>query len=178
MYRIKKLLRKFLPKRLFNFYHGLIAWSAACRYGFPSRKMIVVGVTGTNGKSTTVDLIAHLLRATGHSVGFTTTVTIGVEGNIWLNRHKMTMLGRFHLQKLLRQMVAQGCRYAIIETSSEGLVQNRHWGIDYDVAVFTNLTPEHIESHGGFENYKKAKKIRCIYFRPRLYPRRSRPREG
>src|SRR3989338_6306781 len=69
----------------------------------------------------------------------------------------MTMLGRFALQKLLRDMVDAGCKYAVVETSSEGIKQYRHRGINYDVAVFTNLTPEHIESHGGFENYKKAK---------------------
>jgi len=69
----------------------------------------------------------------------------------------MTMLGRFQTQKLLKEMVQEKCEYAIIETSSEGIKQYRHKGIDYDVAVFTNLTPEHLESHGGFENYKKAK---------------------
>jgi len=71
----------------------------------------------------------------------------------------MTMLGRFQLQKLLRQMVDAGCTYAVIETSSQGLIQHRHLGVNYDYAVFTNLTPEHIEAHGGFENYKKAKGI-------------------
>lgn len=67
------------------------------------------------------------------------------------------MLGRFALQKFLRKMVRAGCRYAVIETSSQGVEQFRHLGVNYDVAVFTNLTPEHIEAHGGFENYKKAK---------------------
>jgi UDP-N-acetylmuramoyl-L-alanyl-D-glutamate--2,6-diaminopimelate ligase len=70
----------------------------------------------------------------------------------------MTMPGRFYLQKLLRQMADAGCRYAVVETSSQGLIQSRHIGINYDIAVWTNLTPEHIEAHGGFENYKAAKR--------------------
>ena len=69
----------------------------------------------------------------------------------------MTMLGRFQTQKMLREMVQAGCQYAIVETSSQGILQSRHIGINYDVVVFTNLTPEHIEAHGSFENYKKAK---------------------
>ena len=69
----------------------------------------------------------------------------------------MTMQGRFRLQKLLRQMVRAKCKYAVIETSSEGIKQNRHWGIKYQIGVFTNLTPEHIESHGSFANYRAAK---------------------
>ncbi|OGY94539.1 MAG: hypothetical protein A3J95_03245 [Candidatus Komeilibacteria bacterium RIFOXYC2_FULL_45_12] len=69
----------------------------------------------------------------------------------------MTMLGRFKTQKFLRAMVKAGCGYAVIETSSEGIKQHRHLGLNYDIAVFTNLTPEHLESHGGFENYQQAK---------------------
>jgi len=72
---------------------------------------------------------------------------------------KMTMPGRFKLQKLLGQMLDAGCKYAVIETTSEGLAQHRAWGIDFKMAVFTNLSPEHLESHGSFENYKKAKAI-------------------
>jgi UDP-N-acetylmuramoyl-L-alanyl-D-glutamate--2,6-diaminopimelate ligase len=74
-----------------------------------------------------------------------------------LNDKKMTMVGRFQLQSLLREMVAAGCTHAIVETTSEGIKQFRHLGIHYDVCVFTNLYPEHIESHGSFEAYKAAK---------------------
>lgn len=119
--------------------------------------MVVIGVTGTNGKSSVVNFISQLLEMAGHSVGFTSTVNFKIGKKEWLNNIKMTMPGRFQLQKLLRQMADAGCEYAIIETSSEGIKQWRHFGINYDVAVFTNLTPEHIESHGGFENYKRAK---------------------
>ena len=69
----------------------------------------------------------------------------------------MTMPGRFFLQKFLNQALKAGCTHAIIESSSQGILQSRQFGIHYDAMVFTNLTPEHIEAHGGFENYKKAK---------------------
>jgi UDP-N-acetylmuramoyl-L-alanyl-D-glutamate--2,6-diaminopimelate ligase len=127
--------------------------------GFPGRKMVVIGVTGTNGKSTTCNFIASILEEAGYKVGMTTTVNFRVNGREWLNNKKMTMLGRSQLQRLLAQMRSEGCEIAIIETSSEGLAQGRHLGIAYDIAVFTNLTPEHIQSHGSFENYKKAKGI-------------------
>lgn len=119
--------------------------------------MIVIGVTGTNGKSSTVQFIAQLLEALDYKVGYTTTAGFSIAGEVIENRMKMTMPGRFYLQKLLRNMVHAGCQFAVIETSSEGIKQFRHLGINYDVAVFTNLTPEHIESHGSFEKYKQAK---------------------
>lgn len=154
---MKRLLKKLVPGPVLDGYHHLLAKAAAFRYGHPSEKMIVIGVTGTNGKSTTCNLIARVLEGAGYKVGMTTTVNFRVAGREWLNDTKMTMLGGFRLQKLMADMVAAGCRYAVIETSSEGIKQHRHAGINYDVVVFTNLTPEHIESHGGFENYKKAK---------------------
>jgi len=104
-----------------------------------------------------VNLIGRILEGAGYTVGWTSTMNFKIGKREWLNDLKMTMPGRFLLQKMLRQMVDVGCTHAVIETSSEGIAQCRHLGIDYDVAVFTNLTPEHIESHGGFENYKRAK---------------------
>ncbi|MCH8049558.1 UDP-N-acetylmuramoyl-L-alanyl-D-glutamate--2,6-diaminopimelate ligase [Patescibacteria group bacterium] len=130
---------------------------AAILYGHPSNDLIVIGVTGTNGKSSTVQFIAQLLTQLGHRVGYTTTAGFNIAGKEIENRLKMTMPGRFFLQRLLRQMVKAGCTYAIIETTSQGIVQFRHLGINYDMAVFTNLTPEHIEAHGSFKAYKQAK---------------------
>ncbi|MFA5107771.1 MAG: UDP-N-acetylmuramoyl-L-alanyl-D-glutamate--2,6-diaminopimelate ligase [Patescibacteria group bacterium] len=154
---MKQLLKKLLPPAALTLYHRGLALVAAIVYGFPSHKMIVIGVTGTNGKSTVVNLVAKILESAGHRVGLTSTVNFKIAEREWLNDQKMTMLGRFKLQALLRQMVRAKCRYAIVETTSEGIKQYRHWGIAYDVAVFTNLTPEHIESHGSFEKYKQAK---------------------
>ena len=134
-----------------------MAFIAALFYGFPSRKMKVIGVTGTKGKTTTCNLIAQILNFSGHKTGMATTVNFRIGDYEWKNESKQTMLGRFQLQKLLRQMVKENCEYAVIETSSEGILQYRHCFIDYNIAVFTNLSPEHIERHGGFENYRSAK---------------------
>jgi len=155
---MKAFLKKLLPKPLLNFYYKSLSMIAAWFYRYPSEKMIVIGVTGTNGKSTTCNLITRVLEAEGYKVGLTSTVNFKIANKEWLNDKKMTMLGRFQLQKLLKKMVNAGCRYAVVETSSEGIKQYRHYGINYDYAVFTNLTPEHIESHGSFDNYKSAKR--------------------
>ncbi|MBI4993626.1 UDP-N-acetylmuramyl-tripeptide synthetase [Candidatus Wolfebacteria bacterium] len=161
MEKILNLIKKATPSYIFEFfqpiYHYLMALSAAVFYGFPSRKMIVIGVIGTKGKTTTCNLIAQILNFSGHKTGMATTVNFRIGNKEWKNETKQTMLGRFKLQKLLRQMVDEECEYAVVETSSEGILQYRHRFIDYDVAVFTNLSPEHIERHGGFENYRNAK---------------------
>lgn len=154
---MKQILRKLFSENLISRYHKFLALFSSFIYGNPSEKMIVIGVTGTNGKSTTVELIAKVLEAGGYKVGVTSTVKFKVGDKEWLNDKKMTMLGRFQLQRLLKDMFKAGCKYAVVETSSQGVVQFRHLGINYDYAVFTNLTPEHIEAHGGFENYQKAK---------------------
>ncbi|MFH1207468.1 MAG: UDP-N-acetylmuramoyl-L-alanyl-D-glutamate--2,6-diaminopimelate ligase [Patescibacteria group bacterium] len=154
---MKALIKKFIPQSLLNWYHLALAHIGAELYGFPSRQMIIIGVTGTKGKSTTAYLIAKVLESAGYKVGLTTTVLFKIAEREWSNDLKQTMPGRFKLQKMLRQMVKAGCQYAVIETSSEGISQHRHVGIDYDIAVFTNLSPEHIESHGSFENYRAAK---------------------
>ena len=154
---IKTILQKILPKRFIDFYHYSLAKIASHIYKHPSEKLVVIGVTGTNGKSSTVEFIGRILEYGGDRVGWTSTAGFKVGNKEWTNTKKMTMLGRFQTHKILKDMVKAGCKYAIVETSSQGIVQSRHVGINYDVAVFTNLTPEHIESHGDFENYKEAK---------------------
>jgi len=153
--------RKVIPKPIFEFfqpaYHYFLAFFGAFLYGFPSHKITVIGVIGTKGKTTTCDLIAQILNSSGHKTALVSTVLIRIGEKEWKNEKKQTMLGRFQLQKFLSQAVKDGCEYAIIETSSEGILQYRHRFIDYDVAVFTNLSPEHIERHNGFENYRDAK---------------------
>lgn len=138
-------------------YHFLLAFFGAFFYGFPSRRLIVIGVTGTKGKTTTCNLIADILSAAGYKTGLLTTLNFRIGDREWVNSTKQTMPGRFALQKLLRQMVRRECKYAVVETSSEGILQYRHKFINYRVAVFTNLSPEHIERHGSFLNYRAAK---------------------
>ncbi len=155
--KIKKLIKKYIPKKVLNLRHLVFAWYGAVRYGHPSNELLVIGVTGTSGKSTTVFLLRNMLEALGYRVGSLSTIDFHIAGENKLNNQKMTMLGRTQIQKYLREMVTKGCEIAIVETTSEGAVQHRHECINYDMIVLTNLYPEHIESHGSFENYKKAK---------------------
>lgn len=155
------LIKKLIPTKIFTFlqppYHFLMAGMAALVSRFPSRNLIVVGVTGTAGKTSTVYLIAKMLKEAGYKTGFTSTAIISDGEGEWLNDKKMTMPGRFYIQKILRRMVKNGCTYAVVETTSEGIKQFRHRFINYDVLIFTGLYPEHIESHGSFEKYRAAK---------------------
>ncbi|HCM68021.1 MAG TPA: hypothetical protein DIS62_03395 [Candidatus Kerfeldbacteria bacterium] len=157
LYNAKSLIRAFMPEWAVLLYHQTLADAGALWYRHPSRSMVVIGVTGTKGKTSVVHLIAHILMHAGKRVGFVTGVTIRVGDRTWPNTMKMTMPGRLKLQWLLREMANDGCEYAIVETTSEGIRQHRHRGIEYDVAVVTNVTPEHIESHGSFGAYLAAK---------------------
>ncbi len=157
IYKIKSLIPKKLFKALQPLYHFIFAWFSACLYKFPSDDLIVIGVTGTTGKTTSVYLMAEMLNKAGIKTGYTSTAMFNDGEKEWLNDKKMTMLGRFFTQKIMKTMVRNNCKVAIIETTSEGVRQFRHKFINYDVLVFTGLYPEHIESHGSFENYKKAK---------------------
>ena len=155
--RIKKLI----PKSVFNFfapvYHAGLAWAGAVIYGFPSGSMKVIGVTGTKGKSTTVFLISKMLQEAGQPTAAIGSLGFKIKDKEWPNNLKMTMPGRFKLQKFLSQAKKAGCKYVVLEVTSEGIKQKRHLGIKFDCAVFTNLHKEHLESHGSFENYYKAK---------------------
>src|SRR6056297_1946799 len=154
---IKKIIKKFIPRFLINFYHYIISYIAAWIYKNPSKDMIVIGVTGTGGKSTVVNFIADILEESGKKVGATTTYNFRIGDEEFENRIRMTMPGRFKLQGFLSRMKKKGCEVAIIEVTSQGLEQFRHKGINFDIGVFTNISPEHIEAHGGFEKYLKAK---------------------
>ena len=153
IYRFKNAV----PSSWKQLYHRALSQLAIFVYGDPSVELIVVGVTGTNGKTTTSLMIAEAIEGAGVKTAAITTAVIKIADVQTQNTSKMTMPGRFALQRFLRKAVRAGCRYVVVETSSQGVHQHRHAGIRYDVAVFTNLTPEHIEAHGGFEAYKDAK---------------------
>ena len=155
---IKSIIKKFIPEQFISLYHLIFAALAAFYYGWPSKKMIVIGITGTKGKTSAANFIWSVLTAGGHKTGLIGTANIKISEIEMLNKYHMTMPGRFILQKLLRQIADAGCEFVIVETTSEGIKQWRHFGIFYDVAIFTNLTPEHLEAHGNsFEKYKEAK---------------------
>lgn len=154
---MKELLKKFIPLFLLNWYHFLLAFLAAIFYQFPARKLTVIGVTGTNGKTTVVDLTARIFEEAGYKVASLSSIKFKIKNKEWPNNLRMTMPGRFVLQKFLREAVNSGCKYAVLEVTSEGIKQYRHKFINFSIAVFTNLTPEHIESHGSFKKYREAK---------------------
>lgn len=154
---MKSLIKKITPSFLLDWYYLSLPFFGAILYRFPSRKIKVIGVTGTNGKSTVVHLITQIFKEAGFKVAMLSSIEFWVGEKTWPNTLKMTMPGRMKVQKFLRQAVNAGCDYAVLEVTSEGIKQHRHSFIDFTVAVFTNLTPEHVESHGGFEKYREAK---------------------
>jgi len=153
----KNLVKKFIPCFLLNFYHYCLALAGAFLYGFPSRKLTVIGITGTSGKSTVVELSSKILQEAGFKVASLSSIKFKIGDKEWENKLKMTMPGRFKIQRFLSQAVKAGCEYAVLEVTSEGIKQYRHKFIDFNTALLTNLSPEHIEAHGSFEKYRGAK---------------------
>ena len=150
-------IKRFIPFFLLSWYHLSLAFLGALIYGFPSKKLKVIGITGTKGKSTVVELTGVILEQAGYKIASLSSIKFKINKEEWSNKLKMTMPGRFRIQRFLRKAVKSGCRYAILEVTSEGILQHRQRFIDFDVALFTNLSPEHIERHGSFERYRQAK---------------------
>ncbi|TSC58961.1 MAG: hypothetical protein Greene041679_4 [Parcubacteria group bacterium Greene0416_79] len=138
-------------------YHFSLALLGAFIFGLPSRKLMVIAVTGTKGKSSVVELVGAILTEAGYKTAHSSTIHFKIGDSVERNLHKMTMPGRFFLQRFLRRAVSAGCTHAVIEMTSEGARQFRHKFISLDALIFTNLSPEHIESHGSYENYVAAK---------------------
>src|ERR1700732_3904989 len=132
-----------------------VADLSAAFYGYPARKLKLVGITGTNGKTTTTFLIQHICEKAGVRCGLIGTVRYQI-GERVLPAGRTTPES-LDLQELLAQIVNAGCRAAAVEVSSHALAQDRTRGIEWDVAVFTNLTQDHLDFHGTMKNYFEAK---------------------
>ena len=161
METILRRIEKIIPRKVYTFfqpaYHLLLAIISTIIYRKPSRHLYVIGITGTKGKSSTTEFVNAVLEASGKKTAILSTIRFKIGESTRANKYKMTMPGRFFTQKFLRDAVTAGCDYAIIEMTSEGARFFRHVGIELDALIFTNLSPEHIESHGSFEKYKNAK---------------------
>ncbi|MBM3230939.1 UDP-N-acetylmuramyl-tripeptide synthetase [Candidatus Peregrinibacteria bacterium] len=154
-------LRSLLPDRhpLRLLWHKCKSVLAAALYGFPARKLTVIGITGTDGKTTTVGMIAHILCANTIRVGAASTAFLQIDGERMENASHLTSLSPFTLQKFLRSLVHKGCTHAVVEMSSHGLVQSRTaWTFPY-VAGITNTALEHLDYHGSMEQYRRDKAI-------------------
>lgn len=158
---MKELIRKIVPEKIFRKlqppYHFLLALLGALIYNFPSKKIKIVGVTGTKGKTSTTEMVNAILEKAGYRTALAGTLRFKIGDSSRPNLFKMTMPGRFFMQRFIKDAVKEGCDWAVIEMTSEGAKQWRHKWIYLDALVFTNLSPEHIESHGSFEKYLKAK---------------------
>ncbi len=157
LYHFKRLIPTSIFRAIQPPYHFLLALIGAVVYRFPSKEITVIGVTGTKGKSSVVELVNAIFEADGKRTAVAGTIRFKLGEKSERNMYKMTMPGRFFTQKFLREAVNAGCEVAIIEMTSEGARQYRHKFIHLDSLVFTNLSPEHIESHGSFEKYVAAK---------------------
>ncbi|MBU1089950.1 UDP-N-acetylmuramoyl-L-alanyl-D-glutamate--2,6-diaminopimelate ligase [Patescibacteria group bacterium] len=153
----RKIVSPTNPLRLA--WHFLWDFAATIFYRFPSREITVIGVTGTNGKTTTANLIAKILEANGERVALATTINFQIAEKKWDNLTKMTSLGRGGAQKFLRQAVDAGCNYAVLEISSHALIQHRVWGVNFNAAILTNITHDHLDFHGSLEDYIAAKEL-------------------
>lgn len=159
---LRRFVKLFIPKNLFRkiepFGHLLEAVLFNVLNGFPARGLKVIGVTGTNGKTTTCFLIHRMLHEAGYKVGLNSTVGYGVGLDIQPQIHHMTNVSVPELMQRLKWMKSQGIEWLVLETTSHALAQNRVWGVPYSIAVMTNVTHEHLAYHGTFEHYLGAKK--------------------
>ena len=157
IWQTKENLRRITPPALVRGYHFSIAILGALLYSFPSSRLIVIAVTGTKGKSSTSEMINAIFEEAGYKTALLDSIRFKIADDSRPNELRMSMPGRFFIQNFLAKALGAGCSVAILEMTSEGARQYRHRGIALDALVFTNLAPEHIESHGSLEAYAAAK---------------------
>jgi len=171
---MRPLVKKLIPSKLFRaiepYGHLCEAVVLNIWYGFPGRDLKVIGVTGTNGKTTTTLMIYHMLHQAGYRVGLMTTVAYGANEDVRPQLQHMTNVPVRQFMQRLKWMRQRQIEWLVLETTSHALAQNRVWGVPYSVAVMTNVTHEHLDYHRTFENYRDVK--------VRLFKLAARNREG
>lgn len=162
MSKLRSGVKRLMPTGLFRVIepwgHLLEAVMWAAVYGFPAWRMHVIGVTGTNGKTTTSFMIHRILTEAGYNVALMTTVANGVGNDITPQVAHMTTVSSKLLQERLREYKKRGAEWVVLETTSHALAQHRVFGVPYEIAVMTNITHEHLDYHGTFERYLTAKR--------------------
>lgn len=154
---MKKFLKKIIPDFLLSRYHWKLAFLGALIYGFPSRRVFVLGVTGTKGKTTILEIVNAILEEAGYKTAIISTLRFKIGKESQPNQLKMTMPGRFFIQRFLKKAADAGCKYVLMEMTSQGVLQFRHKFIALDAMIYSNLASEHIEAHGSFGKYREAK---------------------
>lgn len=158
----RSVVKKFIPSSLFGKIeptgHLLEAALFNVINGFPAKDLKVIGVTGTNGKTSTCFLVHRMLLEAGYKVGVMTTVAYGANNNLKPQIHHMTNVTVPELMNRIKELKEYGIEWLVLETTSHALAQNRVWGVPYSIAVMTNITHEHLDYHGTFNKYKGAKK--------------------
>ncbi|MCX7996744.1 MAG: Mur ligase family protein [Patescibacteria group bacterium] len=144
-------------RALKNLYHLIVAYIANVIYRWPSHSIRVIGVTGTDGKTTTTSLIYHILRENGRTASMVSTVYAKVGDSVYDTGFHVSTPHSFTVQRFLREAVANGDEFFVMESTSHALDQNRVWGVRYSTSVITNITHEHLDYHKTYENYVKAK---------------------
>ncbi len=157
----RSLVKVFIPRQLFRKIEPWGHLGEAVLFnlinGFPARKLNVIGITGTNGKSTTAFLVHRMMHQNGYKVGLMTTVGWGVGDDITPETAHMTNVAVPELMRRIKRMKKEGMEWLVMETTSHALAQNRTWGLPYGIAMLTNITHDHRDYHGSFENYRQAK---------------------
>ncbi len=155
------LKNKIIPKKIFNLlnptYHFILVYIGRVLYRYPAKKIKVIGVTGTKGKSSVIEILNSILEQAGKKTSLSSTIRIKIDDDSKPNKFKMTSVGRFLIQEIIRKAVDKKCDFILLEVTSQSTLQSRHRFLQFDGVVFTNIHPEHIESHGSFEKYLNAK---------------------
>lgn len=155
---MKELVKRILSQRVINiFYHLPKAVLANMVYGFPTKKLKVIGVTGTDGKTTTTNMIYQILKAAGKKVSMVSTINAVIGGKSYDTGFHVTSPDSFSIQKFAKKAAENRDEYLVLEVTSHALDQNRFWGIKFNIGVITNITHEHLDYHRSFENYFNTK---------------------